>query len=902
MLSSFKTAQPDAIDAKTLLKNFAPDTSDYYQAILQNLFFATLNTPINEQAFSRRNGRDHRNASKYRYADLLENPQAFMQTLKQVPFVNGGLFDCLDTFEATRDGGQRIDGFTDNPTHRHRLYVPTKLFFDPQKGLFPLFNHYKFTVEESTPIEQEVALDPELLGQVFENLLGAYNPETQSTARKATGSYYTPRQIVDYMVDEALIAYFLQKVEPYDGDKKYLEDRLREDLLVYDQRGEIGKQDNHLIDKTEVAPLIQAIDALKIIDSAVGSGAFPMGILNKLVLVLRKLDPQNIHWKQQQLTQTEKIDDPESKESAKQAIEAVFSEANRYNDYSRKLYLIQNCIYGVDIQPIAITIAKLRFFISLIIEQVPSDNPVDNYGIRPLPNLETKFVAGNTLIGLKELKETEFQLLLENDQIRELRDEIATLRAKYFSVNTRSTKQKYIDREKECRHRLAETLAKQHAGWCQQAKKKITEQIAQVPQPRAQQQLRKKLEKEYTINEAKLTAGLAEANRIAHWNAYDQNAVADFFDAEWMFGVSDGFDIVIGNPPYGAKIPKNELTQIKNSLQDTKNSNSAALFIDCGKNQLMKPNGILTFIVPKSLLYSQRWQSLAFTLSEKATVLVDVEQAFDKVLLEQIVFVYAAQCNTEFYTARKFINQIFAQTTQISRDIPKTFEAWICDVSNDEIQLGLKLNSIGIHLVDISENMRGLSVQKFLKPNGEIKVIGGRNVKRYCLDGVRGFASKETLASLKKKIQLLLQPKIMSQNIVTRKKINATVDKKGNILGLDTVENTFITNPDFNLNFVAALFNSTLVNWYVHRFIFCSASLTTHFDNYYISKIPLPFVTPEAQQPIVNLVEQTLSAKQENPQTETKAHERKINALVYELYGLTEAEIALVESMMGTES
>ena len=139
------------------------------------------------------------------------------------------------------DGGVRIDCFTDNQNDREKLKVPTKIFFDADDGIFPLFSHYKFTVEENTPVEQEVALDPELLGQVFENLLGAYNPETRSTARRATGSYYTPRQIVDYMVDEALIAYFLQKVGPYDNDKKDLEDRLRDDLLAYNQQGEIEK-------------------------------------------------------------------------------------------------------------------------------------------------------------------------------------------------------------------------------------------------------------------------------------------------------------------------------------------------------------------------------------------------------------------------------------------------------------------------------------------------------------------------------------------------------------------------------------------------------------------------------------------------------------------------------------
>ena len=887
--------------AANALNRFSPETSDYYQAVLQNLFFATLNTPISERAFSPRNYQGHRDASKYRYEDLLNNPQAFLEHLKQVPFVNGGLFDCLDTFEGTRAGGARVDCFTDDINARRKLHVPAKLFFDKKAGLFPLFAHYKFTVEENTPIEQEVALDPELLGQVFENLLGVYNPETQSTARKATGSYYTPRQIVDYMVDEALTAYFLQKVEPFDGDRQFLEERLRDDLLAYEAQGNADEPNTHLIHEAELEPMIAAIDALKIIDPAVGSGAFPMGILNKLVLILQKLDPQNAHWKELQLRQAETIPDLHSREEANKGIENVFSAANRYNDYGRKLYLIQNCIYGVDIQPIAITIAKLRFFISLIIEQVPNENREDNYGIRPLPNLEIKFVSANTLIGLRGLKDADFQLLLETDTIQRLRQEIEEIRAKHFSASTRQQKQAATDKADECRDKLVQALIETWAQWAAREKKRIEAQVSQMPSARARTQLREKLERDYAVREKKLTSIMEEAQKVASWNPYNQNATADFFEPDWMFSVKEGFDIVIGNPPYGAKISKDALKEIKANLRDTRNSNSAALFIAHGKNRLMKSDGVLAFIVPKSLLFSKTWQSLAFTLSEKATVLVDVERAFKRVLLEQVVFVYSSRCETDFYTARKFVNATFTRTTQISRDYPKTFEAWICDVSPEEIRLGLKLHRVGTHLSKISESVRGLSVQKFLKSAGEIKVIGGRNISRYGIEGVRGFTDSTTLASANKKIQSLLRPKIISQNIVTAREIKATVDSTGDILGVDTVENTFITDSNFSLNFIAALFNATLVNWYAHRFIFCSASMTMHFDNYYVGKIPVPAVSREAQQPIIELVDGILSTKRENPNADVTEASRKIDVLVYALYGLTDEEIALVKEVMDVE-
>lgn len=613
-------------EVQVYLKNFESETSDYYQAILQNLFFATLNTPIDKRVFSRRNRGDTRNANKYRYADLLQNGEAFLEHLKQVPFVNGGLFDSLDSFEGQRAGGVRIDCFTDWENHRRKLHVPTKLFFEKDNGIFEIFSRYKFTIEENTPVDQEVALDPELLGQVFENLLGVYNPESETAARKTTGSYYTPRQIVNYMVDEVLIAYFLQKVKPYDNDRNYLEDRLRlnlEDLLAYESQGKTGETADHLIHEDEIESLIQTIDELEILDPAVGSGAFPIGILNKLVLILKKLDPKNEYWKQRQIEQAEKIPDSQSREAALTGIEEVFSKANQYNNYGRKLYLIQNCIYGADIQPIAVTIAKLRFFISLIIEQESNNNRDANYGIRPLPNLETKLVAANTLIGINKGAQ---QLLLETDPIKEKREEIERIRYKYFSENLRSEKLKYIKQEKACREELTKLLIGEQERWMTDRKNKISEQVSKFQTKQARMEVREKLEKTYVVQKAKLSAHFREANRIAHWNPYDQNAVADFFDPEWMFGIADGFDITTGNPPYvradaGGDDPilRQQSKKMRKEIKDSKQYETLYekwdLYIPFIERsyKLLKPSGFTTLIVSdaychaKYALKSQEW-------------------------------------------------------------------------------------------------------------------------------------------------------------------------------------------------------------------------------------------------------------------------------------------------------
>ena len=921
---------------RTHLANFDLDSSDYYQAVLQNLFFATLNTPIEERRFSARDNRTHRNASRYRYADLLQNPDAFLKHLKQVPFVNGGLFDCLDTFEATRAGGERIDCFTDNENDRRKLHVPTKLFFDTENGILPLFNRYKFTVEENTPVEQEVALDPELLGQVFENLLGAYNPETQSTARRATGSYYTPRQIVDYMVDEVLIAYFLQKVKPYDGDKGYLEDRLRDDLLAYDQQGEVGKPNDHLIDETEIAPMIQAIDALKIIDPAVGSGAFPMGILNKLVLILKKLDPQNEHWKQRQLQQVEKIADIESRERAAKAVEDVFSEANRYNDYGRKLYLIQNCVYGVDIQPIAITIAKLRFFISLIVEQVPNDNLSDNYGIRPLPNLEVKFVAANTLIGLNR---SETQLIFETDEIEAIRQQISRIRQRYYRANARQQKLKLVEEEKVCREALATALVTVANQWQLREADRILE----------------------------------EARKIAAWDPYDQNAVANFFDPEWMFGIKDGFDIAIGNPPY---IRHEKIKYLKPALQDhfgdfyTSMADISVYFYKRAA-ELLRDRGLLTYICTNKFMRSGYGKNLRQFLTTDISLRIFLDfgsvSVFEAAVDTCIVLVEnclsAVNHTLRVVTLKEIpeqldIQEVFQEQAFLMPASQLASDGWVL-TSGDTITLLEELQNTGITLracvLDrlyrgiitgcndafiIDEDTRDWLIDEDTGSDELIKpLFRGRDISKWKTNStdlyiiaIASSANREwpwsDASSEREAEQIFVEhypaifehlnryrdrlilrddqgkfywelrscayyaefnkPKIIYPDISSSMRASWDTTKA---LCLQTAY--ILPTNDFSL---FAILNSRLFDYYA-KYKFQSlndpwAGGGLRFIAQYMRPTPIADRTPEQKAELSSLVEQILDDPQND---EVPALEKEIDALVYRLYGLTTKEIALIE-------
>jgi adenine-specific DNA-methyltransferase len=598
-------------EVKTLLKDTRLTSGSYYQAILQNLFFATLNREPEKREFRGLRpdawydeGRGVTNL--YRYEELLTGKNALLDLLRDVPFVNGGLFDCLDDIprKSEQRPAVRMDGFSDNP--RESASIPTELFFGQDlladlsqdyndrskdhvkvRPLIETLSHYKFTVEENTPLDQEIALDPELLGKVFENLLASYNDETSTIARKKLGAFYTPRDVVNYMVDEALIARF-ESIVP----------QLKLRRLLSDQAG-------NPCTEAETVSLIEAIEQTRILDPACGSGAFPMGALHRLVHLLSKLDPNNVRWKQRQLDAArrdlERAEaDPESRANAHAKyqdrisdIGRSFDTAHHDLDYARKLYLIENSIFGVDIQPIACQIAKLRFFIALLVDQKSHTR------IRPLPNLETRIVAANALIPASEQKGLQFSF--ESPEVAELRERLRKIRSEHF--NARSPEQKQRSREKDAaiRGRLLTALS------------------------------------------GHMSKDSAEA--LARWDPYDQNRHAAFFEPQWTFSFPPdftGFDIVIGNPPYvrQEKI-KDEKHVFKKLYQCfTGTADLYVYFYERGI-QLLKDGGVFSFITANKWMRSGYGERLRAFLKANTRVrrLIDFGDAeiFDAIAYPCII-------------------------------------------------------------------------------------------------------------------------------------------------------------------------------------------------------------------------------------------------------------------------
>ena len=417
------------------------ERSDIYTEIFEPLFFEVLNIPQ----------KDRKNKFRNKELDI-------------VPYLNGGLFEPLS--------GPSGDCYQ----NASELVIPDEWF----RELFKILNFYSFTIDENTSFDVELSVDPEMLGRIFENLLAEINPETGESARKATGSFYTPRIIVDYMVDRTLSLY-LQKSTKLPADKV-------DALISYNKMDDMAFP----FTDSEKSNVVKAINRFTALDPACGSGAFPMGLLQKLVYVLEEIDPDCSKWINQQCS----VLPSEIRKQVRNSLKMKGPE------YVRKLGLIRQCIYGIDIQPIATEISRLRCFLTLIVDE-RVDDLQENRGIEPLPNLEFKFVTANSLLSLEKTSEKMYErTLFENENHVA---ELAEIRNSFFNA---------VSDEKELiRSEFKKVQAKMRSGLSQT---------------------------EYEVS--------SKYEKLSSWNPFSLDAT-NWFDAKWMFGL-DEFTVVLANPPY----------------------------------------------------------------------------------------------------------------------------------------------------------------------------------------------------------------------------------------------------------------------------------------------------------------------------------------------------------------
>lgn len=865
--------------------------SKYYKAILQNLFFAMLNSPITPEGGKElserhfRNGRgDYDNNKLMRYESYFKNPQLFVDLANRtVPFLNGGLFDCLDD----KDHGMYYDGFSDRESVKNSLIIPDYLFFGEEvgknidlsewygdkkkkkvsaRGIIDILKRYNFTVEENTPFDKEVSLDPELLGKVFENLLASFNPETQTTARKQTGSFYTPREIVQYMVDESLVAHLKRMV----GEE--LEPQYRQLMQYSDDDVELTAEQRKSI--------MQSLYNCKILDPACGSGAFPMGILQQMVHILNRIDPDNSGWKemmlQKALDETSEAYRNSSSDERKELIadiERSFDESINRPDYARKLYLIENCIYGVDIQPIAIQISKLRFFISLVVDQNTNADPTDNFGIRPLPNLEAKFVAANTLIGLVKKDAS----LFDSAEIKAKENELKIAKHKIFGAKTVKTKRKYKNIVNDLRQEIADMLYANGA------------------------------------------VGNDEARQLASWDMFDQNASSPFFDPEWMFGVKDGFDIVIGNPPYVLI----SLSLYKKLYRNYYNWQGGKidlyrLFIECSVKYLTNNLGIIVLITPNTFLTIPSCKLLRKKLIELTHFLfIDNYNltVFDTASVNNVVFgltklyiedkcrivihednhqsiSYIDQANFYKNLGSEIYINIQKDDAQIINKIKNSSSTTLCQC-NIQMCLGEQPYHNTIHT---PEEIKAKFLHSKIQVNSNYMLeYGGKNIIRFGIkERQDNWLDYSGDLYTKPEFKFFHNPRIILREIVG-KQLVATYTE--DIFLVNKSCYIIISNSDDTrfLKYLLGILSSTLIGYYVQNIgdkskqrLFPRITMST------LKNIPIK-IDKHVMEKLINVVDACLQIKRQNLGEDILLKEIEIDSLVYHLYGLTYDEVLIVD-------
>jgi type I restriction-modification system DNA methylase subunit len=841
----------------------------YYRTVLEPLFFDVFNTP---------------KAKRKKLSD----------TIKDYPFLNGGLFEAQE----------------DDHVRNVLLTIPNEWFHDLFAKTLERFN---FTVDESSSANEEIAVDPEMLGRIFENLLAEQNEETKKTARNETGSFYTPRQIVDFQVEES-IAYYLEEqlghkgnggpiIAPQQGEL-FGKPKTVPQTMLFDPHQkaqaasgpeadpEVQKAIRDFVHNPEdglpkkLQPFSEkmekALASVKVLDPACGSGAYPMGMLQKLIALKAELAPAQ-------------------KRQAK----------NFY--YQLKLQTLSQSIYGVDIQPMAVELSRLRAWLSLVIDEEGEPEA--------LPNLDFKFLAADTLIHLSKDAEVMKALGARMESTTELLE----LRQKHF----RATEEE----KKRIESRFGSLQIKIATDWARwKSKDKKHEAAFQVI-----------------------------VNRLTEWRPF-KNLTATWFDPFWMFGF-DGFDVVIGNPPYVriermSDPKKQEALLMEGYHTFEKTGDIYCLFYERG-TELLGDQGILCFITSNSWDQTKYGRSLRKYFLDFSNPLLWVKfnntQMFHSAIVETSILItrkerYRQQCMAvsigdeidsdlslpDFVHQHSMVLEELSESGWIVLDasslarkkqfdnVGKKLGDW-----NVEINYGIKtgLNKAFIIDGDTYDNLVKVDAasSKIIK-----RTLSGRNLKRYShkfsgnyiiatlpawklniddYPSIREYLQKIGVSRLEQKgepggrkktnnkwfeVQDTVscwrefeKPKIIWGELSDDAKF--TYDDDGFY-----VDNTMFVLTGNQLKYLIGVLNSKAAKWYFDLISTTSGMGTNRWLKHKIVLLPVPVPTAKQEAEIEGLVDQVLAMKKAGQPSQVQ--EDKIDALVWGLYGVGANEIEHITS------
>ena len=749
--------------------------------------------------------------------------------------------------------------------------------------LFNFLDAYDFSTEGNNQIQEENKnlINASVLGLIFEKINGYQD-----------GSFFTPGFITMYICRETIRHSIIDKFNDIKGwNCQTIED-------LYDK----------IDDKTEAN---QIINSLKICDPAVGSGHFLVSALNEMIAIKSELkillDREGKTLRDYEIIVENDeliiLDDngnffeynPNNKES--QRVQETL--------FHQKQTIIENCLFGVDINNNSVKICRLRLWIELLKNAYYLPSPLTPFPqergrrqLETLPNIDINIKCGNSLISrFDKNSNLKGALRKSNCDIATYQNAVKT----YHNAENKEQKREMFKLIKNIKRNFQQTLfntnyRKVKLRNLEGELYNLENQLTLLEETKKQKKAREKKINKLNNEIDKLNVEIGE---IENGKLY-QNAF------EWRFEFPEilnnkgdfiGFDIIIGNPPYGVKLNKREQNFYKENYEFS-TSETAILFVKKAWDILNK-KGKYSYIIPKSYTFASNYEKIRNFTFNNLTDIVDCGKVWQDVKLEVCIFIIDKNLISTQYNCHKLINFTISKQSIINKNITQKFGFILNSLTEKEILIGLKILENFQTLNDISVNHRGAIIQKLICENGDGLVIGGANIQRYFIKGIKGKIDLKKVNNEKAFIKpnSILVQRIVShiQNPYDHIKITASLPDNNNYLLVDTINQITINNK-FYPQVILSILNSTLINWYVYRFIFAKAIRTMQFDNPTTSKIPIPkFINNNVQQIIFEKVNTIIKAKKDNLDANTSKLEQEIDKLVYKLYELTEEEIKIVE-------
>ncbi|MGI0480117.1 DUF7149 domain-containing protein [Geminocystis sp. CENA526] len=807
-----------------------------------------------------------------------------------IPYLNSGLFETTELenktlFIANLNNDYQLPLFKhtvlkDNQGKRKTGELNTLTY------LFEFLSAYNFSNEGKEEIQEERKglINASVLGLIFEKINGYQD-----------GSFFTPGFITMYMCRETITKAIITKFHQVKKWNCQNIDELKE-LIEY-QSPEARNEANSII------------NSITICDPAVGSGHFLVSALNEIIALKSSLniwqDRQGKRIKEYsiELENDELIIKDEDGELYNYKPEFANSQRIQESLFHEKKTIIENCLFGVDININSVKICRLRLWIELLKNAyyiLPLRREVrGDRTLETLPNIDINIKCGNSLISRFDLKsDLKLALKKHNLTIKDYQQAIKT----YHNPKSRQEKQQVITLIKQIKDNF--TMAMTGNAPLQQELRKKESELYNLQN---QQSLFEESVKEKKARKKKEKDLEKQINLLSKEIDDKQNNAIYRHGFEWRFEFPEvldkngdfiGFDVIIGNPPYGVKLTQNQQT-ILNQIYNYGTTETAILFIKKGYEMLNK-SGIQSYIIPKSFTFASNYQKIREDTIKDLTKIVDCGKVWQDVKLEVCIFqLNKNKVNNSYDSYKRFGGNIEYLTT-LDKDLFTKFGFIINGINNQEIKLGLKILNNCQFLNDISTNQRGAMLQKLVTNTGDCDVIGGADVQKYGIQGIKGKINRQIVNDNKAfiKANSLLVQNIIAHimNPIEHIQITVCIPENQDLILVDTI-NQIELKSEIKPEFIWALLHSKLLNWYVYLFVFAKAIRTMHFDNQVTAKIPIPKDINEQKQEIFSkLVTKILEEKRTNAVADTNKLEREIDLLVYKLYGLTAEEIKIIES------